>query len=354
SFILIPLSFSLCLPPSSHLCSSALSPQLILQTWSCSWFLGKHSALNSITHTHARRGWAGLCVFISGRLSQAPVMAQCRSYLRGLDICVTVLLLVSGMLMIVVGFISFDGNKPVEKLLDELSSSDGLLVLQVLGPITVVLSLLGLCAASLDIKPLLLLFSALTFVEFVALIVVASPLIQIQAQMDSAVEEVFLSVTPLHKTETYIKQELSKLQASESCCGLRSFEDWEDQLPASCLCAPPTPFPSNSCDLVLNVPFYSMTIQSYINNLMPYCTIINFFFFLQPCGPILKSYLSFPIKLRIGIISAVTTITIAAIALSLALGLERYWRRPAVESTVDDSNRVKYQLQPYLTWPYLS
>lgn len=30
----------------------------------------------------------------------------------------------------------------------------------------------------------------------------------------------------------------------------------------------------------------------------------------QPCGPILKSYLSFPIKLRIGIISAFTTIAV--------------------------------------------
>lgn len=30
----------------------------------------------------------------------------------------------------------------------------------------------------------------------------------------------------------------------------------------------------------------------------------------QPCGPILKSYLSFPIKLRIGIISAFATIAV--------------------------------------------
>ncbi|XP_020782417.1 23 kDa integral membrane protein-like [Boleophthalmus pectinirostris] len=273
-------------------------------------------------------------------------MARCRSYLRGLDICVTVLLLVSGMLMITVGFTSIDGNKPVAKLLDQLSSSDGLLVLQVLGPITVVLSLLGLCAASLDIKPLLLLFSALILVEFVALIVVASPLIQIQAQMDSAVEDVFLNVTPLHKAETYIKQELSKLQASESCCGLRSFEDWEDQPPASCLCTPPTPFTSSlrstdvhntsSVDCMLAVSeTYRVPLKTWVHS--------------KPCGPILKSYLSFPIKLRIGIISAVTTIIIAAIALSLAMGLEKYWRSPAVESTVDDYNRVKYQPQPYLS-----
>ncbi|KAF3859690.1 hypothetical protein F7725_022089 [Dissostichus mawsoni] len=59
----------------------------------------------------------------------------------------------------------------------------------------------------------------------------------------------------------------------------------------------------------------------------------------EPCGPILKSYLSFPIKLRIGIISAVATLTMAAIALCLTLGLEEYWKKPPVETTVDDFNR---------------
>uniref|UniRef100_A0A8C6TPI0 Tetraspanin n=1 Tax=Neogobius melanostomus TaxID=47308 RepID=A0A8C6TPI0_9GOBI len=241
--------------------------------------------------------------------------------------------------MICVGFSSIDSNKPVAKLLDQLSSSDGLLVLKVLGPITVVLSLLGLCAASLNIKPLLLLFAALTFVEFVALIVVASPLIEIQAKMDNEVQEVFLNVTPLHKAETYIKQELSKLQASDSCCGLTSFEDWQDKLPASCLCISPgsqqSSSPSSGDSCVLAVSETSFVVhESWV--------------YSKPCGPILKSYLSFPIKLRIGIISAVTTITIAAIALSLALGLEQHCKSPAVESTVDDYNRVKYQPQPYL------
>jgi len=42
-------------------------------------------------------------------------------------------------------------------LFDQLSSGDGLLALQVFGPITVVLSVLGVCAAALDLKPLLLL-----------------------------------------------------------------------------------------------------------------------------------------------------------------------------------------------------
>ncbi|XP_031152782.1 uncharacterized protein LOC116047898 isoform X2 [Sander lucioperca] len=240
-------------------------------------------------------------------------MARCRSYLRGLAICVTVLLLVSGVVMIGVGFSSVEGNIMVT----QLSSSDGLLVLQVFGPITVVLSVLGICAASLDHKPLLLVFSALIFVEFVAMMVVASPLVHVQAQ--------------------------------DSCCGLRSFEDWENQLPVTCFCTPP------ASDL-------QQSSQSANSSSEGRCVMVGPNFYppdqqpteklwvhSEPCGPILKSYLSFPIKLKIGIISAFATITMAAIALCLTLGLEEYWKTPPVETTVDDFNRVKYKPKPSLT-----
>lgn len=46
---------------------------------------------------------------------------------------------------------------PPSQLFEQLSSSDGLLVLQVFGPLTVFLSVLGVCAATLDLKLLLLL-----------------------------------------------------------------------------------------------------------------------------------------------------------------------------------------------------
>ncbi|XP_074481783.1 uncharacterized protein LOC141761976 isoform X2 [Sebastes fasciatus] len=238
-------------------------------------------------------------------------MARCRSYLRGLAICVTVLLLVSGVVMIGVGFSSIDGNTPVAELFDQLSSSDGLLVLQVFGPITVLLSVLGICAASLDLKPLLVAFSALIFVEFVAVMVVASPLVQVQAQ--------------------------------DSCCGLRSFEDWENQLPVTCLCTPPASDlqPSSQSG---NSSSEGACVRVDSDHYPPTRWVHS-----EPCGPILKSYLSFPIKLRIGIISAFATITMAAIALCLTLGLEEYWTTPPVETTVDDFNRVKYQPKPSLT-----
>ncbi|KAM9704966.1 uncharacterized protein ACNS7B_001358 [Menidia menidia] len=260
-------------------------------------------------------------------------MARCRSYLRGLAICVTVLLMLSGLVMIGVGFSSIDGNVPVAQLFDQLSTSDGLLVLQVFGSLTVVLSVLGMCAASLDHKALLLVFSALLFVEFVALTIVAAPLVQVQSQMDAAIDELFLNVTPLHRAEAYIQTELDKLQASDSCCGLTGFRDWDEEPPVSCLCSPP------AADQELS----SEGSCVMLNTLPPSDEL---WVLSKPCGPILKNYLGFPIKLRIGIISAFATIAITSIALCLVLGLEEYWKTPPVEATVDDFNRVKYEPKP--------
>ncbi|XP_014830969.1 uncharacterized protein LOC106958781 isoform X1 [Poecilia latipinna] len=268
-------------------------------------------------------------------------MARCWSYLRGLSICVTVLLLVSGVVMIGVGFSSIEGNVPVAQLFAQLSISDGLLALQVFGPITVVLSVLGISAAVSNYKPLLLLFSALIFVEFVALMIVASPLVHVEAEVNIAVEDVFLNVTPLHTAEHFIQTELKKLQNSDSCCGLRSFEDWGNHLPDSCSCTPPAGLSSQTSN--------SSSLGSCVMTGKSRHPSDKLWVHAEACGPILKSYLGFPIKLRIGIISALATIAITAIVLCLVLGLEDRLKKPPVEITIDDFNRVKYQPKPSLS-----
>uniref|UniRef100_UPI003AACBE31 uncharacterized protein n=1 Tax=Centroberyx gerrardi TaxID=166262 RepID=UPI003AACBE31 len=271
-------------------------------------------------------------------------MAKCRSYMRGLSISFTVLLLAFGVLMMGVGFSSgYSNRQPAEVTECVCVSNHGFLVLRVFGPVTVVLSVLGICAATTDIKPLLLVFSALMFVEFVALMVVASPLVQVQAQMDSVLEETFLNMTPLYRAEPQFQTELNKLQASDACCGLRSFADWEEQLPASCFCPPPSPLPSS--DLQPS----SQPDNSTSEGPCVLGSDLQIWVHSKPCGPILKRHLSFLIKVSIGVISAFATVMMATIALSLVLGLEEYWRTPPVETTVDDYNRVKYQPKPSLT-----
>lgn len=46
---------------------------------------------------------------------------------------------------------------------------------------------------------------------------------------------------------------------------------------------------------------------------------------------------------------SVDLLQVFAFALCLILGLERFWAEPAVESTVDGFNRVKYRPKPLHT-----
>ncbi|XP_056132629.1 uncharacterized protein LOC130109654 isoform X3 [Lampris incognitus] len=271
-------------------------------------------------------------------------MAKCRNFMQGLSIIITVLLLVCAVFMTVVGFSSGYGNR-LPTQLEPWSSDHGVLLLRVFGPITVVLSVLGICAATTDIKPLLLLLSAVMFVEFVVLMVVASPLVQLQTQMDGVNDELFVNVTPLYRESTQFQTNLNDLQAKEACCGLRSYSDWKEQFLASCICSPLNQLPHSevanstidgSCVLALT----SLKEENSSNETWVHA---------KPCGPILKSNLSLLFKLCIGVISAVATVMISAIVLSLVFGLEEYWRAPPVETTVDDYNRVKYQPKPLLT-----
>ncbi|KAM4615577.1 23 kDa integral membrane protein-like [Polymixia lowei] len=279
-------------------------------------------------------------------------MAKCRSYMRGLSISFNVLLLVFGVVMMGVGFFSgYSNSQPAE--LDQWTSSHGLLVLRVFGPVTVVLSVLGICAATTDIKPLLLVYSVLMFVEFIALMVVASPLVQVQAQIDSVLEEMFLNVTPLYRAEPQFQAELNKLQASDSCCGLKSYADWEEDLPASCHCSPAPSLPTSPWSRYPQ-PGNSSSDGPCVwagGDLKPRSSLRpeEVWVHSKPCGPILKRHLIFLLKVSIGVISAFATVMMAAMALSLVLGLEEYWRTPPVETTVDDFNRVKYQPKPSLT-----
>ncbi|XP_056132628.1 uncharacterized protein LOC130109654 isoform X2 [Lampris incognitus] len=292
--------------------------------------------------------------------------------------------------MTVVGFSSGYGNR-LPTQLEPWSSDHGVLLLRVFGPITVVLSVLGICAATTDIKPLLLLLSAVMFVEFVVLMVVASPLVQLQTQMDGVNDELFVNVTPLYRESTQFQTNLNDLQAKEACCGLRSYSDWKEQFLASCICSPLNQLPHSevanstidgSCVLALtSLKEENSSNETWVHAKMKTLCTLSFFLAKsyqtptihithccslgdletgglvvilntadkKPCGPILKSNLSLLFKLCIGVISAVATVMISAIVLSLVFGLEEYWRAPPVETTVDDYNRVKYQPKPLLT-----
>ncbi|XP_036829553.1 23 kDa integral membrane protein-like isoform X2 [Oncorhynchus mykiss] len=247
-------------------------------------------------------------------------MGNGRTYTRGLCITFNVLLLVSGVFLFVVG-VSYSFQHPPE--FDHRSTLHEMYVLNVFGPMTVLFSILGGYAAYRDKRILLILYVVFMTCEFIAIVIIAVPMLRAQPKMEEILDRRFHSVTPLHDTEPQVQRELNKLQASDQCCGLRGHSDWGCHIPLSCYC-PPLP-PDNSLDSLCE------TVNLGLQNTMP-------------CGPILKRHMNFLIQIMIGFISTFATIMIAAIVMSLVvLALQIRSTEPPLNDSLD---RVKYQLSP--------
>lgn len=55
-------------------------------------------------------------------------------------------------------------------------------------------------------------------------------------QSESRMEERWLSFLPLDQASDDVKKKAEALQTSLHCCGLLSYEDWQQNIPDSCLC----------------------------------------------------------------------------------------------------------------------
>ncbi|XP_036812494.1 tetraspanin-3 isoform X2 [Oncorhynchus mykiss] len=231
-------------------------------------------------------------------------MGNGRTYTRGLCITFNVLLLVSGVFLFVVG-VSYSFQHPPE-------------------------------------------YVVFMTCEFIAIVIIAVPMLRAQPKMEEILDRRFHSVTPLHDTEPQVQRELNKLQASDQCCGLRGHSDWGCHIPLSCYC-PPLP-PDNSLDILcetVNLGLQNTMLNCQHNNTHGQTTTSvsqERWVYSKPCGPILKRHMNFLIQIMIGFISTFATIMIAAIVMSLVvLALQIRSTEPPLNDSLD---RVKYQLSP--------
>ncbi|XP_071187852.1 uncharacterized protein [Salvelinus alpinus] len=251
-------------------------------------------------------------------------MGNGRTYTRGLCITFNVLL-----------------------LFDHRSTLHEMYVLNVFGPITVLFSILGGYAAYRDKRILLILYVVFMTCEFIAIVIIAVPMVRAQPKMEEILDRRFHSVTPLHDTEPQVQRELNKLQASDQCCGLRGHSDWGCHIPVSCYCPPLPPDYSldSQCETV-NLQNTTLDCQHNITHGHTTTSVSQErWVYSKPCGPILKRHMNFLIQIMIGFISTFATIMIAAIVMSLVLlVLQIRSTEPPVNDSLD--RRVKYQLSP--------
>ncbi|XP_010890350.2 23 kDa integral membrane protein-like isoform X2 [Esox lucius] len=226
-------------------------------------------------------------------------MGSCRTYMRVLCITLNVLLLAFGVFLFVVG-IKYSFQHPPE--FDQQSTLHEMYVLNVFGPITMLFSVLGVYAAYRDKRIQLILYAAFMTCEFIAIIIVAVPMVTAQPKMEEILDRRFESVPPLYSSEPQVQMELNKLQASDQCCGLRGHSDWGCHIPVTCYC-PQLSAVDGLCETVNS--------NCQLNNAKGQNTTRlsqELWVYRKPCGPILKRHMNFLIQIMIGFISTFATV----------------------------------------------
>ncbi|KAJ8008832.1 hypothetical protein DPEC_G00082520 [Dallia pectoralis] len=249
--------------------------------------------------------------------------------------------IIFGVFLFVVG-IKYSFQQPPE--FDQQSTLHEMYVLNAFGPITMLFSILGGYAAYRDKRILLILYVAFMTCQFIAIVIVAVPMVSAQREMEEILDRRFDSVPPLYDTEPQVQMELNKLQASDQCCGLRGLSDWGCHIPLSCYCPqlPPDYSFNGLCETVKsNCQFNNTSGQTTTTMLQ------ELWVYSMPCGSILKRHMNIQIQIMMGVISTFATIMIAVIVLSLVLLI---LQPDSAEPALDDSlDRVKYQLRPLAT-----
>ncbi|XP_042367680.1 tetraspanin-3-like [Plectropomus leopardus] len=110
------------------------------------------------------------------------------------------------------------------------------IVLYIVGSVTMAIAILGACGAHKENLTALTVFLVCMVIGCLLMLRAAVLAAVTRPELESVMEERWRSFLPLDQASDAIKSQAEALQTSLHCCGLFSHEDWEDNIPDSCLC----------------------------------------------------------------------------------------------------------------------
>ncbi|KAF7644288.1 hypothetical protein LDENG_00224570 [Lucifuga dentata] len=115
--------------------------------------------------------------------------------------------------------------------------TSGLIVLYIFGSVTMVIAILGAYGAHRESRVALIVFMVCMVIGSLLMLRTGIPAAMVRPQLDILLEERFREVLPLDKASADVQNMADGLQRTFHCCGLFSYEDWEQNIPDSCICS---------------------------------------------------------------------------------------------------------------------
>ncbi|CAG9563342.1 unnamed protein product [Danaus chrysippus] len=107
-------------------------------------------------------------------------------------------------------------------------------VVVAMGAAVMILSLLGCCGAAKEVKCMLLTYYILVFIIFVVMLVGGILLFVFRVKVLSTLEREMHASIPNYGTRREYTRAWDETQTKLQCCGVKSYKDWNDNVPESC------------------------------------------------------------------------------------------------------------------------
>ncbi|CAL8279345.1 unnamed protein product [Gadus morhua 'NCC'] len=121
----------------------------------------------------------------------------------------------------------------------------GLLMLYIVGSVTMMIAILGAYGAHKENKGALIAFLVFMVIGTLIMWKTGTSMAISSPQIENVMEQKFRSLLPLDQSPASTQNMMSSVQTTLQCCGLFSYEDWENNIPSSCACNSEQEFEGN-------------------------------------------------------------------------------------------------------------
>ncbi|CAK6973854.1 tetraspanin-8-like [Scomber scombrus] len=205
------------------------------------------------------------------------------------------------------------------------------IALYVMGVITMAIALLGACGAHKENKACLIVFLVCMVIGSLLMLRTGVPVAVARPRIEGMMEERFQQLLPLDKASEDVKDMADSLQTHLQCCGLFSYQDWEQDIPVSCQCNEEEEM-EGQCHTVTNYKDFMLKSRSI---------------FVKPCFPILMHFILMVVDIMIGVVFTLAALALLGMILSsVIIHQMRYPTSPPMMVTVPAifaSGPPKYQ-----------
>ncbi|XP_068611127.1 tetraspanin-8-like [Brachionichthys hirsutus] len=228
-------------------------------------------------------------------------MSQVNACLKRTFIIFNILFAIIGAAILILALVSqvftnVNGGENLE------GRTAGLIALYVVGSVTVVIAVLGAYGAHRESKVCLILFLVCMIFGCVMTLRTGIPAAIARAELPDMLESQFRKLLPLDRAQPAEKRMAENLQTQLHCCGLFSYEDWEENIPDSCVCSEEAEL-EGKCQTV-----------SYEVLMLARTSV-----YTKTCFPIILHFVALVTDVMIGVVFTLAALALLGMVLSTAI-----------------------------------